>query len=39
MEKYVSPEIELYPVLATSVILASVEYDENETEEDRFQTV
>jgi hypothetical protein len=38
MENYVSPEIKLYSVLATDVISASVVYDANETEEDRFQT-
>jgi hypothetical protein len=36
MENYVSPEIKLYSVLATDVISASVVYDANETEEDRF---
>ena len=39
MENYISPEIKLYSVLASDIISASVEYDENETEEDKFQTV
>ena len=36
MERYVTAELELVTLAAADVILVSIEYDDNETEEDRF---
>ena len=36
MEKYVTAELELVALAAADVISVSFEYDENETELDRF---
>ena len=38
MEKYVAAELELVALAAADVISVSIEYDENETEEDRFDS-
>ena len=38
MEKYVAAELELMDLAIGDVISNSVEYDENETKEDRFVT-
>jgi hypothetical protein len=37
-EEYVAAELELVALAAADVISVSVEYDENETEEDRFDS-
>ena len=37
MEKYVAAELELVALAAADVISISIEYDENETEVDRFE--
>ena len=39
MEKYVAAELDLLNLASADVISASIEYDENETEEDRFISV
>ena len=38
MEKYVAAELELMDLATGDVISNSVEYDENETKEDRFDS-
>ena len=38
MEKYVAAELELVALAAADVISVSIEYDDNETEEDRFDS-
>ena len=38
MEKYVAAELDLVALTAADVISVSIEYDNNETEEDRFST-
>lgn len=38
MEKYVAAELELVALAAADIIAVSIEYDENETEEDRFDS-
>lgn len=38
MEKYVAAELEVVALAAIDMVSASIEYDENETEEDRFDS-
>ena len=37
MENYVNAELELVAVASADVISVSIEYDENETKEDKFE--